>query len=557
MNEPIQVGAVRQSSALQPSSTLVVAQRVSHSSNQTEGAGDGSLRSDADVDIGTLHVSTSHSNTTPSSTNDEHTDDSLHEGLECLESLADVDHVSPVGRAENVEVDMTIPLDCFDPGTAPAKPAASSNAVRRSRKKANSLPTLPSARSSKELERDGAKDEKCDKTGMNTSTRATDNNSSSAQMLLSQLVSLTKDANSSFAEQTLASSLIFQTQCIDLLRVQRQGHDARIQYLERTLSRMEQVLGGMTQQLTQIAFYNQALLERVFSGVVHSQMSLSEGATTPSPVPHASPRMVQQVATSPIGQSLQSTMRIETPSDASTQSHSQTTTRSESPSVPSLSPTASPEQMARPPSAPGGLSLATSVESMAMQQSVPQLVSLSNPSSGYKSMAILTPLSYTKTPVEQPIAGFPAQGSPTINTCGTFPTVPPPPFSPIQPPPPPSGPPTTASIPLSIAGGACPGATLSTQLPHASNQYPTPFPSHFVKPPISQVPQFAAVVASPMSSMGVPNPPLMTSPGALYANHNHAAPHVAHTWSWNNNAHNGNTGPKSSPTSKSAHGRRK
>ena len=536
---PIQAVAVRQSSSLQPSPTLVVAQRVSHSLTQaTEEAADESPRSDADVDIGTLQMSTSHSNTktTLSATNDKHTDDPLHQGVE---SLVDVDHVNPVDRAASVEVDMSIPLDCFDPGAAPAKSAASSNAVRRSRKKANSLPTLPSARSCKELERDGAKedkDDKNDKAGLSTSTRAT-----SAQMLLSQLVSLSKDANSSFAEQTLASSLIFQSQCIDLLRVQRQGHDARIQYLERTLSRMEQVLSGMTQQLTQIAFYNQALLERVFSGVVHSQMSPSEGAT---------PQMMQQAATSPIGEPLQSTMRIETPSDASTQSHSQTTTRSESPSAPSLSPTASPEQMTRPHSAPCGLSLAaTSAESVAMQQSVPQLVSLSNSTSGYKSMAILTPLSYTKSPVEQPTTAFPSHGSPPMNMCGTFSTVPPPPFSPIQLPPP-SGPATTASIPLSIAGAGYPGASLSAQLPHPSNQYSTPFSSHFVRQTVPQMPQFATVVPNQL-----PNLSVMASPGSSYVNN--ATPHVAQAWSWNNSCHSGNTGHKSAPTSKHSHGRRK
>ena len=548
---------VHQPSSLQPPPAVVVAQRVPHSSNQAseEDATDESPRSEADVDIGTLHMSTSHSNTntTPSSTNDEHTGDQLHEGIA---TLVDIDHVNPVDCDKDVEVDMSIPLDCFDPGAAPAKHTTATNPVRRSRKKANSLPTLPSARNSKELEREGSKDDKGDKAGLSTSSRATDSTASNAQMLLSQLVCLTKDANSSFAEQTLASSLIFQTQCIDLLRVQRQGHDARIQYLERTLSRMEQVLTGMTQQLTQIAFYNQALLERVFCGVVQSQMSPSEGAATPSPMSHMAPQMMQQVATSPIGQSLQPTMRIETPSQATTQCDSQTTTRSDSPSVQSLSPTASPEQMTRPHSAPYGLSLATSAESIQMQQSVPQLVSLSDPTSGYKSMAILTPLTYTKSPVEQPVGAFSSHAPSAVNTCGTIPTVPPPSFSPIQPAPP-SGPPTTASIPLSIAGGAYPGATLSTQLPHASNQYPTHFPSHFAKQPMPQVPRFAAVVASPMSSIGVPNPPLMTSPGALYANHNHAAPHVAHTWSWGNNAHNGNTGPKSSSTSKSSHGRRK
>ena len=194
------------------------------------------------------------------------------------------------------------------------------------------------------------------------------------QVLCAQLIALVNSEVATPTEQTLAASLIWQLQCLDLLRVQRAAHDTRIQQVERMMTRMEGALRAINAQLLQMAAHNQSLLCQL-SGTVYS--------TTPN-IPN-----IPTVATvaahqrHPLNQ---------TPSDGSRESVS-----------------------------PGGpspyLHSPTAVAPMA-----PHIVSLSDPNSGYSSMAVMTPLTNIPGgPVPMHFTPYATSSSPTTT-----------PFQPIQ-----------------------------------------------------------------------------------------------------------------------------
>ena len=119
----------------------------------------------------------------------------------------------------------------------------------------------------------------------------TDAHNAKSQVLLAQVLSLINHENSSSAERTLATHLVSVSQRLDLLRAQREGHDSRIQQIERTISRLDGTMRLMTEQLTHMSYYNQALLDR-FCGQVATQVvtQTSSPSISPDSTPHTTPQ---------------------------------------------------------------------------------------------------------------------------------------------------------------------------------------------------------------------------------------------------------------------------
>ena len=204
-------------------------------------------------------------------------------------------------------VDMSLPIDCFDEPSPHTSLQPQKFGSRRWHKKANSLPNKLNHNSSvlcsslnltndimKMLNHKPEQDEEKETVLVTDSPESSKSVKSSVSsecnhasdtsvsndvrmnLLLSDVIKMIRNPDVSQTEQHLASVLLQQSHCIDLLRAQRQGHDARIQQIERTLQRLIGTIDVMSNQLTCMTEQNHTLLTSIHNMAQSTSPSMTE-----------------------------------------------------------------------------------------------------------------------------------------------------------------------------------------------------------------------------------------------------------------------------------------
>lgn len=200
----------------------------------------------------------------------------------------------PAMDNNNNNVDMSLPINCFDEPSPHTLLQPQKFGSRRWRRKANSLPNKLNHNSSvlcsslnlsndilnmlnhkpeqdeeekTVLVTDSPESSKSAKSSVSSECNHASDTSVSNEvrmnLLLSDVIKMIRNPDVSQTEQHLASVLVQQSQCIDLLRAQRQGHDARIQQIERALQRLVATIDVMSNQLTCMTEQNHTLLSSI------------------------------------------------------------------------------------------------------------------------------------------------------------------------------------------------------------------------------------------------------------------------------------------------------